>query len=469
LSKNGGFLLPPPAQEEAPMAVPPVPRRTVERSAPAPTAKFLAWLRNIGSALARPLFAVILAIVAGSIVIFITAPGADRFATVVNAYQALFTGSFGDPYSLSYTLVKVGPLILTGLSVAIAYRAGLFNIGAEGQLAVGAMTAGILAFKLPNLPGPLLVPLMILGSMITGAIWGGVVGILKAWRGAHEVVTTIMLNWIAFYITDYLIDVPFKAPNQATQTPSIPAQAQLPTITVLYNQTLGAFLPKIDNPQSYLTDVGFLLALLALVVYWFITSRTTFGYELRVIGQNPKAARYAGIPIKRNVFFAMAIAGALSGLAGALHLMGQPPYQLIGSTFSIDPTGLDAIGVALLGRTTSIGVLLAALLFGGLREGGNNMQLAANIPGDLVYILQALVLFSIAAEFLPAIQRSFSRWAPGGRRPALVPNVIGSTAATIEPITNGSDGVENGENEYADNSTERTSASERHSDRVEEG
>jgi len=448
------------------MAVPPVPSRTVEHSSP--TAKFLAWLRNIGSSLARPLFAVLLAMIAGSIVIFITTPG-DRFATVINAYQALFTGSFGDPYSLSYTLVKVGPLIFTGLSVAIANRAGLFNIGAGGQLAVGAMTAGIIAFKLPTLPGLVLVPLMIIGSMVAGAIWGGIVGILKAWRGAHEVVTTIMLNWIAFYVTDYLIDVPFKAPNQATQTPSLPPQAQLPTLTVLYNQTLGAFLPKIDNPQSYLTDVSFLIALLALVVYWFITSRTTFGYELRVIGQNPKAARYAGIPVKRNLFFAMAIAGALSGMAGALHLMGQSPYQLIGSTFSIDPTGFDAIGVALLGRTTAVGVLLASLLFGGLREGGNNMQLSANIPGDLVYILQALVLFSIAAEFLPAIQRSFGRWMDNSRRPALVPNITGSTVETLAVPETSIEDLGNGENGSVGASEAGTSASEHHSDRVEEG
>jgi simple sugar transport system permease protein len=411
---------------------------------------------------------VLLAMIAGSIVIFITTPG-DRFATVINAYQALFTGSFGDPYSLSYTLVKVGPLIFTGLSVAIANRAGLFNIGAGGQLAVGAMTAGIIAFKLPTLPGLVLVPLMIIGSMAAGAIWGGIVGILKAWRGAHEVVTTIMLNWIAFYVTDYLIDVPFKAPNQATQTPSLPPQAQLPTLTVLYNQTLGAFLPKIDNPQSYLTDVSFLIALLALVVYWFITSRTTFGYELRVIGQNPKAARYAGIPIKRNLFFAMAIAGALSGMAGALHLMGQSPYQLIGSTFSIDPTGFDAIGVALLGRTTAVGVLLASLLFGGLREGGNNMQLSANIPGDLVYILQALVLFSIAAEFLPALQRSFGRWMDTSRRPALVPNITRSTVETLAVPETSIEDLGNGENGSAGASEEETSASERHYDRVEEG
>ncbi len=149
--------------------------------------------------------------------------------------------------------------------------------------------------------------------------------------------------------------------------------------------------------------------------------------------------------------------------------MGQSPYQLIGSTFSIDPTGFDAIGVALLGRTTAIGVLLASLLFGGLREGGNNMQLSANIPGDLVYILQALVLFSIAAEFLPAIQRSFGRWFENSRRPALVPNITGSTVVPLsETEANGAE-PGNGENGSVGVTEDGTSASERRSDRIEEG
>lgn len=451
------------------MVVPPAPGRTVERSTPAPTAKLLAWLRKTWLSFSQPLFAVILAIIAGSIVIAITSPGSldARLGAVVNAYQALFIGSFGDPYSLSYTLVKVGPLILTGLSVAIAFRAGLFNIGAEGQLAMGAMTAGVIAFKAPNLPGWLLIPLMIIGSMLAGALWGGIVGILKAWRGAHEVVTTIMLNWIAFYFTDYLIDGPFKAPNQATQTPSLPDQATLPFITVFYNSTLGTFLPRIDNAPSYLVDMGFLLALLALVVYWFITSRTTFGYEIRIIGQNLKAAKYAGIPIKRNFFFVMAISGALSGLAGALHLMGQPPYQLIGSTFSLDPTGFDAIGVSLLGRTTSVGVLLASLLFGGLRQGGTTMQLSANVPGDLVYIIQALVLFSIASEFLPAIQRALPARMRVSRRASLVPNITGTTLVETPVIdTTEPDGIE----ESNGTSSEAGPASvEHHPNKVEEG
>jgi simple sugar transport system permease protein len=234
-----------------------------------------------------------------------------------------------------------------------------------------------------------------------------------------------MLNWTAFYFTDYLIDGPFKAPNQSNQTAAIPTQAQLPSLAAFYNQTLGSFLPKIPNPDVYAVDVSILFALLALVVYWFITSRTTFGYEIRVLGQNLRAAKYAGIPIKRNMFLAMALAGAFAGLAGSFRLMGQAPFQLTGSTFSIDPTGFDAIGVAMLGRTTAVGVLLGSLLFGGLRQGGSFMALNANVSGDLVYIIQALVLFSIASEFLPSIQRSLPRWASFSKRPALVPALTG--------------------------------------------
>ncbi|HZU00509.1 MAG TPA: ABC transporter permease [Ktedonobacteraceae bacterium] len=406
--------------------------------------QFTRWLRKLGASLGRPLFAILLAVIAGSIVIMITSPGSlgDRFAAVITAYQSLYIGSLGDLQSFSSTLVRVGPLILTGISVALAFRAGLFNIGAEGQLAVGAMTAGIIAFKLPTWPGWVLIPLMIIGSMFAGAVWGGIVGLLKAWRGAHEVVTTIMLNWIAFFVIDYLVAGPFKAPEQANQTPSLPPQSTLPRVSFFYNQTLGNFLPKIASPDSYLVDVSIFFSLLALVVYWFLVSRTTFGYEVRVIGQNPKAARYAGISIKRNIFAVMAISGAFSGLAGGLHLMGQFPYQIIGTTFSLDTTGFDAIGVALLGRMTSIGILLGSLLFGGLRQGSGFMQLNANVPGDLVFIIQALVLFSIAAEFLPTIQRSLPDWLRFSRRPALVPAIVGSTTAQPPATGSGEDNAE---------------------------
>jgi general nucleoside transport system permease protein len=407
--------------------------------------QFTRWLRKLGASLGRPVFAILLAVIAGSIVIMITSPGSlvDRFAAVITAYQSLYIGSLGDLQSFSSTLVRVGPLILTGISVALAFRAGLFNIGAEGQLAVGAMTADIIAFKLPTWPGWVLIPLMIIGSMLAGAVWGGIVGLLKAWRGAHEVVTTIMLNWIAFFVIDYLVAGPFKAPEQANQTPSLPPQSTLPRVSFFYNQTLGNFLPKIASPDSYLVDVSIFISLLALVIYWFMVSRTTFGYEVRVIGQNPKAARYAGISINRNLFAVMAISGAFSGLAGALHLMGQFPYQIIGTTFSLDTTGFDAIGVALLGRMTSIGILLGSLLFGGLRQGSGFMQLNANVPGDLVFIIQALVLFSIAAEFLPTIQRSLPNWLRFSRRPALVPAIVGTADAQLPVTGNGEDNAEN--------------------------
>lgn len=390
------------------MAVPTMQRETSQ--AGPPTARFLLWLRKYTSAVARPLFAVILATLAGGIVIMLTSSGSigDRLGTVTSAYAALWSGSFGDPVSISNTLVKVTPLVFASLSVAISFRAGLFNIGAAGQIVMGAMAADIVALKFPGWPGWLLVPSMMLVSMLVGGIWGAIVGFLKAWRGAHEVVTTIMLNWIAFYITDYLIDGPFTAPGGSNQTNALPVQAQLPQITTVYNATFGQFLPKAD-PYQYLVDVSLFLALLALVIYWFISKRTAFGYEIRVLGQNPRAAVYAGIPTKRNILLVMTIAGVFAGLGGALHLMGQFPYQMIATTSRVDQTGFDAIGASLLGMNTAVGSLFGSLLFGGLRAASPLVQ-ASGIPGDIVLVLEALVLFSIASEFLPTLRKHLPRW-----------------------------------------------------------
>ncbi len=391
------------------MAVPTTQRETLP-AAPPPAPRFLLWLRRYAPAVGRPLFAFLLAIIVGGIVILVTTPGSpgDRFGNVLVAYGALWSGSFGDPMSISNTLVKVTPLIFASLSVAISFKAGLFNIGAAGQIAIGAMAADILALKLHTWPGWLLIPGMILISMLAGGFWGAIVGFLKAWRGAHEVVTTIMLNWIAFYVTDYLIDGPFAAPGGANQTDILPAQAQLPQLTTIYNQTLGQFLPKAD-PYQYLVDVSLFLAILAIIVYWFISRRTAFGYEIQVLGKNPRAAVYAGIPTKRNILLIMMIAGAFAGLGGALHLMGQFPYQMIATTSRVDQTGFDAIGASLLGANTAVGVLFGSLLFGGLRAASPQVQ-AAGISGDIVLVLEALVLFSIASEFLPAIRRRLPRW-----------------------------------------------------------
>jgi ABC-type uncharacterized transport system permease subunit len=391
-----------------------------------PASKVQAWMRTFGAALGRPIISVILAFIVGAIVIIITRPDktVNPFTNVINAYTTLFTGSFGTPVNISYTLVTVTPLIFASLSVAIAFRAGIFNIGAAGQLAVGAMAADMVGLTFTSWPNWILVPAMLLVSILAGALWGGIVGFLKAWRGAHEVVTTIMLNWIAFWGTDFLINSPPYTNPGVTQTNPLPPQATLPFVATLSNQIFGTHL----NTFFYTVDVSIFFALIAVVVYWFIISRTTFGYEIRVIGQNPKAARYAGIPTKRNIFLVMVIAGAFAGLAGSTHLMGQPGYELSATVFSSDPTGFDAIAVALLGRTTAVGILLSALLFGGLRSGSTTMQAVAHVDPNLVLILEALVLFFIAAEFLPALRRSLPGWLGVRRRPALVPATSGTTA-----------------------------------------
>jgi simple sugar transport system permease protein len=321
--------------------------------------------------------------------------------------------------------------------VAIAFRAGLFNIGAAGQLAVGAMAADIVGLTFTSWPSWVLIPTMLLASILAGAIWGGIAGFLKAWRGAHEVVTTIMLNWIAFFGTDYLINSPpFAAPFGTTQTIALPPNATLPPIAGVYNQIFGNGQPLL-NTFTYKVDVSIFFALIALVIYWFIISRTTFGYEIRVIGQNPKAAKYAGIPTRRNIFLVMAIAGGFAGLAGSTNLMGQPGYNLTATAFSALPTGFDAIAVALLGQTTAIGILLASLLIGGLRSGSTAMQSLAHVDPNLILIIEALVLFFIAATFLPVLRRALPAWLRPRFRPTLQTTVVARTSVDLPGNGNG--------------------------------
>jgi simple sugar transport system permease protein len=369
----------------------------------------LSWVEAF-KPIGRSLVAVLLAIIAGGLVIILTSPGPldVRFQHAIDGYLALLDGAFGSPQNFSSALVKASPLIFTGLSVAIAYRAGLFNIGAAGQMTVGATAAAIVSFSFPTLSPWILIPLMLLSAIFFSGLWGAIAGFLKAWRGAHEVVTTIMLNWIAFKITDYLISGPYKAPQQSAQTSALPVNGQLSGLIPFYNNTLGNLFGKIANPEMYLVDVGLLFALVALLVYWFLIKRTTFGYEINVVGKNPQAARYAGISAGRTQIWVMALAGLFAGLAGALRVMGQYPYTLIGAGASAsDPIGFDGIGVAMLGQTTALGILLSALLFGGLRWGSTMMQIQAGIAGDLVYILQALILISVTIQFYPMIQRWF--------------------------------------------------------------
>src|SRR2546421_1482628 len=262
-----------------------VPVKQTEASQERPrTSRLGSIARKYRAVLGPPVFAVILAMIAGAVVILITWPDktVDPVTNIFHAYSALFTGSYGSLGSFSDTLVTVTPLIFASISVAIAFRAGLFNIGAAGQLAVGAMAADIVGLTYSSWPSWVLIPTMLLVSILAGAIWGGIAGFLKAWRGAHEVVTTIMLNWIAFYATDFLINsAPFAAPFGTTQTIALPPNATLPPVAGLYNQIFANGQPVLDT-FTYKIDISVFFALIALVIYWFIISRTTFGYEIRV-------------------------------------------------------------------------------------------------------------------------------------------------------------------------------------------
>ncbi|MBE2197948.1 MAG: ABC transporter permease [Anaerolinea sp.] len=332
------------------------------------------------------------------------------WTAVSRAYEALFTGALGSPTRMIRalqggdelairrafnpfleSLVASTPYIFAGLSVALGFRSGLFNIGAEGQLFMGAIFAAFVGYTFTGLPMIIHLPLAILAGALGGALWGFIPGWLKAKTGGHEVINTIMLNYIAFRLSEWLLSGPMKRPGSFN--PVSPTIAE------------SAILPRFfDNPIRF--HAGFFVALgVAWLVYWFLF-RTKWGFDLRTVGANPHAARYAGMNIVWVTILAMSLAGALSGLAGANEVLGVN-YNLA-LAFSAG-YGFDAIALALLGKSHPLGVVLAALLFGTLRSGALGMQLAAGIPIDIISVLQAFILAFIAA---PAIIRTVYRLKP---------------------------------------------------------
>jgi simple sugar transport system permease protein len=305
------------------------------------------------------------------------------------AYSALFIGALGSPGAISETLVAATPLMLAGLSVALAFRAGMFNIGAEGQLLAGAIAASYAGFTFTDLPAVVHLPLAVLAGALGGAAWGFVPGFLKARTGAHEVITTIMLNFIALRAVDFLLSTAtFKRPERSDPVSRAVAES--------------ARLPGLGGDELRV-HAGILIALLAAYGVWWLLFRSTIGFGWRTVGVNPKAAAYAGIGVGTTYIVAMATAGGLAGLAGAT--------QLLGVQLSIFPGfsagyGFDAIALALLGRTHPAGVVAAALLFGVLRAGATGMQAATSIPVDIIVVIQALIIVFIAA---PALVREIFR------------------------------------------------------------
>lgn len=371
-----------------------------KRSARPETQEALKGLRRMGRALGVPLGSVLIAFVVGGVIVAVT--GGNPFL----AYQALICGGFGlfcfggEPAVLQVanTIVFVTPLIMAGIAVALPFRAGMFNIGAEGQFVMGAIAATVVGIGLGGLPGIVLVPLVLIAGMVVGAAWAGIVGVLKATTGAHEVVTTIMLNFVAQWFLRYLIiGGPMQLQGGSSRSSPISPSANLPYL-LPHNSTQILGLPG----SVYRANFGLFIALAAAGVFAFLLWRTSLGYEIRAVGQSQRAARYAGISVRQTLIVTMLIAGAFAGLAGAVQVAGVE-HNLTDQYFT-DTTGFDAIAVALLGLNSAVGIVLASILFGALHAGGSTMQSDAGVSGNLVYVLQALILFSIAANFLRSVK-----------------------------------------------------------------
>jgi ABC-type uncharacterized transport system permease subunit len=367
-------------------------------------------VRRVASGLAMPLGSVVFAFVVGGLIV--TATGGNPFS----AYAGLICGGFGigctqgenPALQISNTIVFLTPLISTGVAVALPFRAGLFNIGAEGQLLAGSIACAAIGIKFSTLPTPILLPMVLIGGMVAGALWAGVAGVLKATVGAHEVVTTIMMNYVAQWLLRYLIiGGPLQLAAGTSKSLPIGPGARLATLLPSDNSLIVFGLPA----SVYRVHTGLFIAIAAAAVFAFLLWRTTLGYEIRAVGQSQRAARYAGVSVRRTIIVTMLIAGAFSGLAGAVQIAGVD-HNLTDKYFS-DTTGFDAIAVALLGLGSAVGIVLASLLFGALHAGGSVMQSDAGISSNLVLVLQALILFSIAANFLGAMRQLI----PGLRRP----------------------------------------------------
>ena len=315
-------------------------------------------------------------------------------STVGNAYLALFQGAIYDPnlaegksffagfYPLSETMVSTAPLILCGLSVALAFKSGLFNIGAQGQFIFGAIGASYIGFKF-EMPMFMHILVATLAGIILAALWGGIVGLLKAKTGAHEVIVTIMLNYIAAKFLLFLLSTQyFLRPGRLDPiAPSVKETAKLPNL-------FGV---------DYRVNIGIFIALAAAVLIWWLLNRSIIGFRFRAVGANSSAARTAGISVSAAMIATMAISGALAGMGGAIHTLGNQ-YELTDTVAA--SFGFDAITVALLGRGTPLGVVLASFLFAGLRVGGQTMQANVGVPVEIVLVIQALVVLFIAAPDL---------------------------------------------------------------------
>ncbi|MGC9467769.1 MAG: ABC transporter permease [Anaerolineae bacterium] len=374
-----------------------------------------------------PLLAIVTALIIGALFIMFTDASVyeafqegflkgigQAFAVIGRAYGAFFTGAFGNPvqlveallsgeavqirraiYPITETLRISTPYIFAGLAVAIGFQGGLFNIGAEGQYFIAGLTSVFIGYSIVGLPQLIHLPLALLAGVIGGALWASIAGYLKASTGAHEVINTIMLNYIAFRLAEFMLDVggPMARGDNRPVSPEIQPSAYLPQ-----------FYP---NRVDITFNTGFLLALAVAWIVWWLLFKTTLGYEIRTVGKNPRAARYAGISVSRTMVITMALSGGLAGLSAATDILGV--LHFMPNAFA-SGYGFDAIALALVGKSHPLGVVLASLLFGAIRAGARNMQGVARVPIDITSILQGLIIVFVAApEIIRLIYRLKAR------------------------------------------------------------
>ncbi|AQS05859.1 ABC transporter permease [Clostridium beijerinckii] len=325
----------------------------------------------------------------------------------IDAFSALFEGIFSKPKYISNTIIKATPIILTGLSVAFAFKTGLFNIGAEGQYIVGTIASTIVGIKL-NLPAVLEIPLVILAGVAAGAVFGGIVGVLKAKFGIHEVITSIMLNWIALYLSNFVVSTDVFHQPDSTSTYMINESG---FTTILGNWKTSDAGMEFLSHHKWLSEVllktdvniGIIVAIIMAVVISILLYKSAKGYELRAVGLNKDAAEFAGINVNRNIVQSMVIAGALSGLAGALAITGTAPHKL-STMAAFENNGFNGLSVALIAGSSPIGCIFGGLLYGGLLYGGQSVQSAIGAPSEIINIMIGTIVFFVAlTKIVPAL------------------------------------------------------------------
>lgn len=323
-----------------------------------------------------PFISIVLGLIVGALVMLIS--GYDPIA----GYMALWNGIFGSSYNVGETVRTIVPYVFAGLAVAFAFRTGLFNIGVEGQLIMGWFAAAYVGFAF-NLPMIIHLPLAIIVAALAGALWAFIPGLLKARLGVHEVIVTIMMNYIALRSINPLIDL---VTGGEERTPKVNESASL----------RSEFLQSITDYSRM--HWGFIIAIIGVIVMWFILEKTTRGYELKAVGFNRNAAEYSGMNVKKNIVLSMVISGAFAGLAGAMEALGT--FQNIATMSSLPGIGFDGIAVALLGANQPVGVFFAAILFGSLKNGGINMPNEAGVPNEIVSIVIAVIILFAASGYV---------------------------------------------------------------------